>query len=59
MISGTAVYMSVINCQSSFIIARRAMHIYPRAHPIDNILGASYLRLSLVVSVKYMMQALK
>lgn len=59
IIIGIAVYTRVMNYQSSFIMASRAMIIYPIAQPIERTFGASCLMLSLVVSVKYMIQALK
>ena len=52
MIIGIAVYTRVINYQSSLMIASKAMIIYPTAHPMERIFGASCLMLSLVVSVK-------
>jgi len=41
------------------MIASSAMIIYPKAQPIERTFGASYLMLSLVVSVRYMIHALK
>ena len=59
MIVGIAVYINVIKYHSLLIIANNAITIYPNAHPIDKILGASCLIVVLDVSVKYIMHALK